>query len=76
MAVKNMGRLNAQLEAAVRDSDSLLRIDAVIALTGLGRSSIYAKVASGEFPKPITIGKRCSRFPAGSVRIWLQLQAA
>ncbi len=38
--------------------DVILRLPAVKSRTGLSRSSIYAKVRTGEFPKPISIGIR------------------
>jgi len=37
---------------------SLLRLPVVRARTGLSRSSIYARVAAGTFPRPIAIGPR------------------
>lgn len=35
---------------------SILRLPAVKARTGLSRSSIYAKIASGDFPAPVRLG--------------------
>ena len=40
------------------DPDSILRLPAVKLRTGLSRSTIYAKVARGKFPKPISLGPR------------------
>lgn len=37
---------------------NILRRDAVERLTGLPKSTLYAKVAAGEFPKPIKLGAR------------------
>lgn len=51
---------------------ALLRIATVQALTGLSRSTIYAKVAAGTFPAPIKQGTRCTRFRAGAVTAWLE----
>jgi prophage regulatory protein len=55
--------------------DALLNIRTIQALTGLGKTSIYERIKTGEF-KPIRLGKRCTRFRARDVRIWLQAQGA
>ena len=39
-----------------RPSTSLLRLEEVQRRTGYKRSSLYAKVASGEFPAPVDLG--------------------
>ena len=36
----------------------VLRRPAVEAMTGLSRSTIYAMMAEGEFPRPLKLGKR------------------
>lgn len=36
----------------------LLRLPQVSAITGLSKSSIYSKVAEGDFPKQISLGPR------------------
>jgi prophage regulatory protein len=41
-------------------SFKILRLPEVIEVTGLGRSTIYAKVAQGQFPKPIKLGDRAT----------------
>ncbi len=43
-------------------ADKLLRIDEVLALTNIGKSSWWAGVKSGKFPKPIKLGKRTTRW--------------
>ena len=55
-------------------ADALLRLATVEAITGLGRSTIYAKLASNEFPQPVRLGTRCTRFRAGDVQAWLAAQ--
>lgn len=47
----------------------LLRIEDVINITGFGSSFIYSKIQSGEFPKPIKIG-RSSRWIENEVHAW------
>jgi prophage regulatory protein len=48
-----------------------LRRPAVEAATGLSRSSIYAMMDSGEFPRPIRIGRRAVARPESAVLAWL-----
>ncbi|MGA3062051.1 MAG: AlpA family phage regulatory protein [Methylocystis sp.] len=43
-------------------ADRLLRIDEVLALTNIGRSSWWAGVKSGKFPKPVKLGERTTRW--------------
>ena len=57
---------------AVQIADALLKIQTVMAVTGLSESSIRRKVASGDFPSPIKDGTRCTRWVAGSVTTWLR----
>lgn len=51
---------------------ALLRLATVQALTGLGRSSIYAKVKAKSFPEPLRQGTRCTRWRAADVNRWLE----
>ncbi len=51
---------------------ALLKIDIVRQLTGLGVTSIYAKMAKGEFPEAVRLGARCTRWRASSVMAWLE----
>lgn len=53
--------------------DALLTLRTVQALTGLGKTSIYERIKTGEF-KPIRLGSRCLRFRAGDVQAWLKAQ--
>jgi prophage regulatory protein len=53
--------------------DALLKLSTVVALTGLGKTSVYAKAATGELT-PIRLGKRCTRWRAGQVKHFLQAQ--
>lgn len=61
---------------AVQLADALLRMSTVESCTGLSRSTIYAKLAAGDFPKPIRLGSRCTRWRAADVSAWLAAQAA
>jgi prophage regulatory protein len=56
-------------------ADALLKISTVIELTGLSESSIRRKIAAGNFPEPVKDGKRCTRWVAGLVTLWLRERA-
>ncbi len=51
-----------------------LRLPDVEQLTGMRRSTIYRKIAAGDFPKPLRIGMRCSVWIAGEIRAWNEQQ--
>ncbi|MCK4712808.1 MAG: AlpA family transcriptional regulator [Marinosulfonomonas sp.] len=40
-------------------------------LTGLSRSTLYAMMAEGAFPKPVKLGKRAVGWREHDVRDWL-----
>lgn len=44
-----------------------LKLTAVQALTGLGKTKIYAGIKAGTFPAPERDGPRCSRWRAADV---------
>ena len=58
----------------VRPVGRLLRRQEVETETGLCRSSIYAKMAAGEFPRPLRIGKRAVRWPSSAIEDWKEAQ--
>lgn len=51
--------------------DSLHRRKVVETVTGLSRSSIYAKIAEGTFPRPVQIGARAVAWRASDIRAWM-----
>lgn len=59
------------IESASNPS-ALLRRQTVEALTGLGRSALYQRIAEGTFPAPVRLSSRCARWNAGSVTAWLE----
>ena len=61
---------------AAQIADALLRLSTVVAITGLSRSSLYARIKAGSFVEPIRLGARCTRFRAGDVTAWLAAQVA
>ena len=53
-------------------TDRTLRRPEVESLTGLSRSTIYAMMAEGAFPKPVRLGKRAVGWPEGVGAAWLE----
>lgn len=52
-------------------NDRILRRPEVEKRIGLSRSTIYAAMAEGTFPKPIRLGKRAVGWPSSSIDEWL-----
>ena len=50
----------------------ILRRKQVEARVGLRRSTIYAKIAAGEFPAPIRLGARAVGWLDAEISAWLQ----
>lgn len=57
-------------------SDSLMRLDQVRARTGLSRSGVYSKIANGEFPRPVALGKRSVAWVESEVSAWVEARIA
>ena len=53
-------------------SHYMLRLPQVINATGLQRSSLYAKIAEGEFPTPIKLSKRSVGWSSSEIDAWKQ----
>ena len=49
----------------------LMKLKEVVAATGLSRSSIYALIAEGLFPRPLQVGRRAVRWIEQEVQEWL-----
>jgi prophage regulatory protein len=49
----------------------LLRMPAVLKLTGLSRTSIYNYMGRGAFPKPRRLSENCIAWREDEVRAWL-----
>ena len=52
-------------------SNRVLRRPEVQTLTGIPRSTLYAKIAVGDFPAPIKIGQRAVAWREAEVNDWL-----
>lgn len=48
----------------------IYRLPDVMMMTGLSRSSIYLRISTNEFPKPIKIGRRAVGWPEESIIAW------
>ena len=53
-------------------ANTILRLPAVKATTGLSRSTIYLRVAEGTFPKPVSLGDRAVGWLEAEIQDWLQ----
>ena len=51
--------------------ERLLRAKEVAGLIGVSRSTLYRMVAAGQFPQPIRIGPRASRWRMSEVQEWM-----
>lgn len=55
--------------------DRLLTRQAVSAMIGFQTTALYGKIAAGDFPRPVKIG-RCSRWSERAVAAWVEEQKA
>lgn len=49
---------------------TFIRLPAVMAATGLGKTTIYERIKAGTFPAPIQIGARAVAWDAGAIAAW------
>ncbi len=52
-------------------SRRFLRLPEVIHISGYGRTSIYEKIKTGEFPKPYPLGARAVGWLAEDIEAWI-----
>ena len=55
----------------IRNALTILRRKQVEARTGLSRSTIYLRIARGEFPAPISLGVRAVGWPSDAIDKWI-----
>ncbi|OOH88700.1 hypothetical protein BMT54_08335 [Pasteurellaceae bacterium 15-036681] len=55
-------------------NERFLRLEDVIAKTGLKRSTIYSKIKSGEFPKSIAISANSVAWLESEINHWIQIK--
>ena len=53
-------------------SNLILRLPAVIQLTGLSHSTIYTLRAAGEFPRPVRLSVRAVGWREADIQAWLE----
>ncbi|WP_024931080.1 AlpA family transcriptional regulator [Methylophilus sp. OH31] len=53
-------------------SDVILKLPAVQAITGLGRSTIYDRISKGEFPRPVPLGTHSVGWLSSEVDGWIK----
>jgi prophage regulatory protein len=63
-------------ESTMTDHKKLLRLPAVKEATGLARSTIYALIAKGEFPRPIKLTPKLSAWDAAEIDAWIEARIA
>jgi len=49
----------------------LIRLQQVMAITGLGRSTIYKYISDGWFPRPVPLGGRSVGWVESEVHEWI-----
>ncbi len=56
------------------NGSKMLRLPAVMDKVGLGKSSIYARVAAKTFPAPVSLGPRVVAWVSAEVDHWIAEQ--
>ena len=57
-------------------ADKIMKLPEVIATTSLSRSSIYAYISKGAFPKPIPLGEKSVGWLSSEITTWISDRAA
>lgn len=52
-------------------TDRLLRITEVVQMTSISKSHIYTLIKRAQFPSPISLGRKCSRWREEDVVGWI-----
>lgn len=61
----------ANLAGVVKAPEKLLRLPAVMAIVGMGKSSVYEGVKNGTFPAPIKLSRRAVCWPESRIAAWV-----
>jgi prophage regulatory protein len=64
------------MEAQTTITERLIRIDEVLHICGLSRSSLYATIQKGEFPAQVKLSKKASAWLYSEVQAWVTERAA
>lgn len=54
-----------------RPIDGLLRLRDVVAITKMTSSTIYRRMGTGTFPRPLQLSPACVRWRESAIREWL-----
>ena len=54
----------------------LYRLPEVMARTGLSRSTIYAMMEQGKFPKPVKLNQRANGWVSAEIACWIDSRIA
>lgn len=52
-------------------SERIIRLKAVKARCGLSRSTLYNRIAAGEFPRPVALGPRAVGWLESEINAWI-----
>ena len=63
--------MRERVRGQVTNDDCMVNIAVVSSKTDLSRTTIYDKVARGEFPKPIKLSPRRIAWRASAISAWL-----
>ena len=55
----------------VKMSTRVLRLNEVKILTGLSRSTLYARIAADAFPHPVSLGERAVGWRENEIEEWI-----
>jgi prophage regulatory protein len=53
------------------NSEKIIRLGTVKARCGLSRSTIYLRIASGDFPTPVRLGPKSIGFVESEITAWI-----
>jgi prophage regulatory protein len=70
-----MNRLASTSRSTAEPARLFARLPTVIQATGLGRSTIYRLIASGEFPRPVHLGPRAIAWRWSDLEQWSATRA-
>ena len=54
------------------NTERIVRLNTVLARTGLSRSTVYRKIAEGTFPAQVRISERCIGWRESDIERWLR----
>jgi prophage regulatory protein len=58
-------------ENGMDNPEKIIRLQAVKARCGLSRSTLYNRIATGEFPRPVSLGPRSVGWLESEINAWI-----